>query len=377
MSQVHPGRLDAEGELVPAIPTVDSGVVMKAGRDPVTQEFNDDPDWISYSKLHHEGSFSSGFMLRSDGYRVDLSGNIGRLDRPDNLFNLAIEETVEKASALVQQYGLPPFTPGECSVVQNPTAYDLETGQLTSWSGATVSQLHLTENYATGSAANAQAAIDWLATQSKSHVKRGRAGESTMTWGRKGARVYLKCYIKAEEMLAHAKVHGRTREQVMQDPVYIFCRDNGIIRFELEAGRLLLRDNGLRFLGDITMKKLENLFRSQVDPLLSRVRSDITRIDFDALDIKPAIKMAAMAYLRGEDVRSQLPTRTFYRYSKLLREYGIDISEPLQNAKGFATVIRVIDIAPIQEAPNWYWDYQARMATIAANSDQFAHLKEA
>ncbi len=357
-----------------SLPYVDSGFVVKYARDLETMKFEDDEEWVSHSRVHHEGSFSSGLMLRCDGSRVEFSGNVGRFDRPDNLFNLGFDETLAKANEFLSHYGLPKFHSGDYHENMRPSEYDFKHGLMEEWTGATVSMLHLTKNYITGSAGNAQAAIDWLATQSKSHVKRSRSGESTIAWGKKGGRVYLKCYIKANEMLDHAKAHGRTREEVLNDPVYQFCLKNGVIRFELEAGRLLLRDSSLRFIGDITMPKLNALFDEHVDPILGRVREDITRIDFDTLDIGAGPKMAALAYLRGEDVRSHLTTRTFYRYAKVLRDYGIDISEPLENTQKFTTVIKVIDIQPIAHAPNWYWDHQSRMTQHAANDVQALKL---
>lgn len=117
------------------------------------------------------------------------------------------------------------------------------------------------------------------------------------------------------------------------------------------------------------MQKLENLFRAEVDPLLTRTREDITRIDLDSLAVPPGVRMTAAAYLRGEDVRASLPRATFFRYAKQLRQYGIDIAEPLPNASKFTSLVKVVEIAPIHEAPNWYWEHQSRMAAIAANSE--------
>lgn len=370
ISQSFPGTLAEDGmDLLPTIPKVDSGFVAKIGRDE-NQELNDDPEWITTSRLQHRGSFESSIMLRSDGFRVDLSGNVGRVDRPDNLFNLQWDETLAKTNAFISTHGLPPFSTGHQELNHNVSEYDRKHGNLICWTGATVSMIHLTENYATGSAGNAQAFIDWIATQSKSHVKRGRAGESTVIFGSKGSsRSYLKFYIKADEMLAHAKQHGRSAADIKADPVYQYCKDNGVVRIELEARRLLLRDNQLRFIGDITMPKLEKLFRAEIDPLLHRTREDITRIDLDALDLPPGAKMTAAAYLRGEDVRASLSRATFFRYAKQLRDYGIDISTPLDNASKFTSLIKVVEIAPIHQAPDWYWTHQARMAASAVNTE--------
>lgn len=49
------------------------------------------------------------------------------------------------------------FSAGEQMLNANVSAYDAQHGNFEIWTGATVSMLHLTENYATGSAGNAMA----------------------------------------------------------------------------------------------------------------------------------------------------------------------------------------------------------------------------
>ncbi|PXX51202.1 phage/plasmid replication domain-containing protein [Aquitalea magnusonii] len=366
IKQRHPGRLDLEtGELVPTIPMVDEGVIGKFPRSDDTGEYCEDPEWAMQSRKKIRGSFDSLVIIKSDGFTVELTGNIGRLDRCDNLFNLDFDATLQRCNELLARYGLPPFTAGEQVINPNPSAHDVKHGLFEYWTGASISNIHLTRNYAAGSAANAQAVIDWLATQSMSNVRRGRAGESTTQWGRKGGRKLLKAYIKHVEMLVHR--HGRKRQQVEADPVYQYCLQEGVVRLELEAGRLLLRDNRLRFLGDITMEKLTELFDDEVNPLIGRVKADVTRLELDALPAK--VRMTAAAFLRGENVKTLLSTPTFYRHSKVLRDYGLDISEPLPTLQKFASVIKVIELKPLDSAPDWYWNHQRRMTLSAVPAE--------
>ncbi|QRO33894.1 phage/plasmid replication protein, II/X family [Chromobacterium violaceum] len=250
---------------------------------------------------------------------------------------------------------------------QNPSAYDLKHGLLEYWTGATISCVHLTRNYSAGSPQNAQAVIDWLATQSVARIKRGRAGETTVQWGSKGGRKLLKAYIKHAEMLAHR--HGRKRPEIETDPVYLHCLSHGIVRLELEANRLLLRDNQLRFLGDISMDKLIQLFDEEVNPLLSRTKADVTRFELDSLPA--AVRVTASAFLRGENVRALMSRRTFFRHAKMLREYGIDIAEPLADLHKFSTIIKVVELTPVIQPPQWYWDHQRKMSlSVVTNSNE-------
>ncbi|WP_047238431.1 phage/plasmid replication domain-containing protein [Chromobacterium subtsugae] len=356
ISQRHPGRLNPEtGEVEPVLPLVDDGILGKFGRGE-DGEYSDDAEWASQSAKNVTGSFSTLIRIKSDGYRVTLSGNIGRLDRPDNLFNLSFDATIQRCNQILARFGLPPFTAGERVINQNPSAYDLKHGLLEYWTGACISRLDMTRNYATGSAANAQATVDWLATQSISRVKRGRAGETTVTWGDAGSRKKLIAYIKYAEMLAHP--HGRKREEIEADPVYQYCLQEGVVRLELKAGRLMLRDNLLRYLGDITMEKLTELYDAEVIPLVGRVKTDVTRMELEHLPA--SVRVTAAAYLRGENVRALMSRATFYRHASQLREYGLDIAEPLPTVSKFASVINVIQIHPM-ECPDWYWNHQRKM----------------
>jgi len=48
-------------------------------------------------KIEHVGSFDTKISIRCDGRRVELSGNVGRFGRPDNLFGLPVLETISRA----------------------------------------------------------------------------------------------------------------------------------------------------------------------------------------------------------------------------------------------------------------------------------------
>lgn len=376
ISQRHPGRLDPEtGEVVPVLPIVDSGVVGKWGRDCETGELVDDPEWGNSSKLAIRGSFDSLVMVKCDGFTVRLEGNVGRLDRADNLFNLDFQQTIAKCNEVLSRFRLPPFTPGERVVNMNPSSYDLQHGiNLIHWTGATVTELHCTQNLGTGSPENADAFVRWLSTQSMSNVKGRRTAPEASTWGSERGRFKLTAYIKHLEMLAPGHMHGRSKSEISADPVYQFARENGIVRVELKAKRLMLRDAGLRFLGDITMEKVIQLYQDKVDPLIHRVREDITRLDIGGLPSK--IRMTAACYLRGEDVRHLLSTATFYRHAKALREYGIDIYEPLAKFDKLNQVIKVIEVSPV-ECPSWYWEHQDHLFAQRVHRETLTAIADA
>lgn len=302
--------------------------------------------WESLQRHKVEGSHDTAIQIRCDGYEVFLSGNVGRFGRPDNLFNLDWDQTISKANEILDAYGLPPFTSGERTSHKNVSEYDIRKGITSQWSGATVSRIDVTQNLETGSISNAQSVIEWLDRQSSSHIKKSRAGETTVQYGTGSSRYKTIFYIKSVEM----RTHAQDRNQVLASPIYQFAQSTGIVRNELKANRLLLRDENLRYLGDITMGKLIELHTRKTQ-VINRVRVEENSFEIEALPKR--LQMVASCYFKGENLRAMLSQATWYRHAKALREYGIDIAEPL-NISTFPISIRMIDIRP-SAVPEWYW----------------------
>lgn len=308
-----------------------------------------DMEKLQWESLQHhkvEGSHDTALRLRCDGYEVSLSGNVGRFGRPDNLYNLDWDQTISKANSILDAYGLPPLTPGERTSHKNISEYDIRKGITSQWSGATVSRIDVTQNIECGSLANAQSVIEWLDRQSSSHIKKSRAGETTVQYGTGSSRYKTVFYIKSVEM----KTHAKDRNQVLASSIYQHAEQSGIVRNELKANRLLLRDENLRYLGDITMGKLIELHTRKTQ-VINRVRVEENSFEIESLP--PRLRLVANAYFHGENLRTMMPQSTWYRHAKALRAYGIDIAEPF-NVSTFPISIRMIDIRPSQ-VPDWYW----------------------
>lgn len=275
------------------------------------------------------GSFETSIRLKSDGKHVSLSGNVGRFSRQDNLFNLGWQQTLDKANRICLDRGLPAFTSGTMGASTH----------VTESFGARVSRLDITCNFATGSESQARALIRWLANRSVSRMKKGRAGDESVWWV--NTRHMLKAYIKHIEMLKH----GCSED----DPVFLWCKEQGVVRVEIELKKRLLFDEGLNKLENITDEKLIKVFQDETE-IFNRVdRSD----EPDILDAIPAkSRVYASAWLAGQDLKSLLSNGTLYRHAKILREYGIDILEP-RNVESFPVKVRIVEMKPLS-MPEWY-----------------------
>lgn len=314
------------------------------------------PAWI-------HGSHNTKIQMASDGTLVQLRGNPGRFGRSDNVFNLGWDQTFARCGDLLASQGLPRFQVGEPSA--NPQLFWHLDGTLRSYAdfagytvfpddggpgheGARVWSIHVTRNYVTGSENDAQAVLNWLTSQSVARVKKKVLGASTVVWGNLNY-CQVEAYLKADEMLAHCRGEIE-REMMRQNPVYQWCRQNGVVRVEVKAAKDYLREVGLTWAGDWNMAKVVDLFDARTE-VLHRVRADVE--EFDPSTLPKKVALTAAAWLRGEDVKRIMNLRTFQRHAKVLREYGIDIAEP-RNTVAMPVRIKTIEMQAAT-APDWYW----------------------
>lgn len=275
------------------------------------------------------GSFETSLRIKSDGRHISLSGNVGRFSRKDNLFNCGWRETLQKCNRILLARSLPPFNSGSISNAVGK-------GNISS---ARVSRIDLTANFATGSESQARHLIRWLSTRSVSRMKKGRAGDESVWWV--NSRHMLKAYIKHIEMLKH----GCNED----DPVYQWCKQQGIVRVEIELKRRLLNDLDMVEIGQISDEKLVKVFHDQTEIFNAVDRSD----EPDILDqIPPRSRVHAAAWMAGEDLKNLMSRATFFRHQKVLREYGIDIGEP-RNVEKFPVKVRIVEMKPVS-MPDWY-----------------------
>lgn len=276
------------------------------------------------------GSFDTNLQIKSDGSYIALSGNPGRYSRRDNLFGYGVRKTFEKVNRIMLGLALPVFT-SRCDEIAGNSEYSR---------GARISRLDITCNYTTGSEGQARALIRFLASRSVARMKKGRAGDESVWWV--NTRHMLKAYIKHIEMLKH----GCSPD----DPVYLWCKKNGVVRVELELKRRLLSDEGLRQMENLTDDRIVEIFKRETEIFSAIDRSN----EPDILDAIPQkSRVYASAWLAGQDMQNLASRATLFRHAKVLREYGMNILEP-RNVETFPTIIRTIELQPLAP-PDWYY----------------------
>ena len=175
------------------LPLIDSGCVMACDTDGTLS-------WKTVRKFRFEGSHETGVNVRCDGSTVWFEGNVSRFGRTNNLFGYSLRECIIIVNDILAYLGLPPFTMGQRYLRSKFSADSAFSDRDRSkckdivevWTGARVTRLDMTANYATGSKADALAYLDWLSSQQYSaSVKVGTyPGGDTVDCGRGCKRVF-------------------------------------------------------------------------------------------------------------------------------------------------------------------------------------------
>jgi len=310
------------------------------------------------------GSFDTSIRLRSDGTCVALSGNPGRFDRSDNVFNYGIDDTIEQASRIAGRFGLPAFSAGECRSKATVSERDRELGLWTEWTGAVIRELHATCNMSAGNEALAKEYMGYAAGLRSSRIAKGVYGDETIIFGKLSTKrtpihKAIVIYRKAEEMLAHARGED-AKKAVKASQEYEFARDTGLVRIECKWGSHFLRDNGLRFIGEATMAKIISIFQRETAFLFNANPDRAVRL---VSDMPTKYRLAALAWMRGDDLRQLMSRATYFRMVQGLRDYGIDASERRAGANAESQAEKelqaMLDALPQfhlkpLSAPEWY-----------------------
>lgn len=311
-----------------------------------------------------KGSHDTSLRVRSDGNTVILSGNPGRFGRTDNVFNYGIEETFCKASDVLADFGLPAFTPGECRTKSSVSERDRDLGLFTEWTGALIRELHATCNLSAGNEALAKEYMNYAAGLRASRIAKGVYGDETIIFGKlstkkKPIHKAIVVYRKAEEMLAHAK-GDEAKKAVKASPEYQLARDTGLVRVECKWGSHFLRDNKLRFMGEATMAKIISIYQRETAFLFDAHPDRAVRL---VSELPTKVRLAALAWMRGDDLRQLMSRATYFRVVKALRDFGIDASERRAGAspesqaekdlQAMLDSLPQFDLRPLS-APEWY-----------------------
>lgn len=314
--------------LIQTLPLFNDGAVCVIDKDGCVKH-------TTLKKMRIEGSHESSLFIRCDGHRVSFDGNVSKFARRDNVFGYPFGDALARVNSILSSFELPPFTQGDRHISNfkgNPRSI---------WTGAKVTRVDMTQNFATGSKDEAVAFMRYLQSQQASRMKVGTYGDSdTVDWGRGSRRVYSKAYLKGNEL----RKHGQGDFYVMR--LADWCDSVGLVRFETTYKATQLHAMGCHYLGGFDMRQLELDFEERKELL---TRQSATLDDLTAL---PRNVLGTLRMWQSGDSMEGLSRPTFYRHRKVLLPYGVDIAVK-SNVVKFQPRTRVITLGPVAP-PDFY-----------------------
>lgn len=313
-------------------------------------------EWTTQKHFEYEGSYGTKIRIKCDGQRISFDGNIGRWGRPDNVFGFSVRNCIERANAILEIMGLPPFTHERNA----PTRGDSYIPR-----GCIITRVDLTKNYAAGSPKNAARLIHYFAGQdSGRRASAKQYGENGVTWNEGSKYWYSKMYVKAESL-----------GDDVSDEVKAWTLEQGIVRHEISLKSRYLTQNGLRHIDDWKHNEwvvwddelqevptMENVVYHRFADVLKRGQAVRTPLE----DIPGNIGRIARDWRQGIDVwgDTNYGESTRRRWRKQLLPYGIDIKQP-----SAATRLNIrVEVIELKQAvvPDWYWNSQIKPELRAA-----------
>lgn len=319
------------------IPTLNGGRVIKLRKRESTASRNysltdhhgeiyDDleMEFTTAATFDFEGSFDTHLQIKSEGGRVSLSGNIGRFERPDNVFGYSVADCIRLANKLMVRLGLPEFTgrirPSAAAAPANFEEIKESNGSFHARqdtaikNGAIITRVDLTKNYLTGSQDNASRLMHYLSGMHRRN-KGGKQYANGVTWGEGSKYWYGKMYNKGKEMQKDKYADPALVESVLK---------SGLVRDEISLKTRFLTQNGYNEIGVwMNGDDMENVIYGMFSSVLTQ--TEVSTDDFES--IPGRLGEIAIAWRNGVDMKARLPRNTFYRYRKQLKAYGFDISE--------------------------------------------------
>lgn len=328
------------GELGDQLPKINNGCFVR-------YDAHGSHESTTLKKLEIEGSHETGIFVRCDGATVWFEGNVSRYDRPDNVFGFSFAQCINRINAILGTIGLPPFSAGRKFRSQRDDKYH--------FTGARITRLDLTQNFASGSEENAYAFMRYLATQQASRLKTGVYGEGeTVDFGRHSRRIYSKAYLKHVELLKHMRKQSKEQKCTASRPYdpYVqqladWCASVGLVRFETTYKSTYLIGNNQHYLGSLDMRNLELDFEERQE-VFTRANCEVEELT--SLD-KHTLACYRM-WQAGDDITTKFKKSQFYKHRSALLRYGVDIAIK-SNVSKFEPRVRVIKLSPVP-MPDFY-----------------------
>jgi II/X family phage/plasmid replication protein len=303
---------------------------------------------VEYSvkkRLQIQGSYDARLSIRTaeidaDGNTVmiEFSGNPVKFLQGHNLFgsedllNLVTESILRLSEAISA-----PQPPHILTLIKNGSY--------------TLSRVDINRMFALNSRAEVNAYLYALSTNSRTRSQAAVTKGSTVYLNKESRRWSFKFYGKGQE----SSLKRNTKQGTIDLPLELRKWVDPMLRAELTLKSNELREIGLHIASEWNAIELLDTYEDYVKRIDMAEQKPLD----DVADLLQVVKPKAAVstyhlWKSGNDVRSFLPDRTFYRHRRALLEHGIDISipcspEPKSNVVPFC---KTIELKPAV-LPHW------------------------
>lgn len=306
-------------------------------------------EWQTAKRREVRGSYDSALHIRTAshllplGY-IEVSGNPVKWFQGHNLWGTddvpALVQATAERLVSIPELGLTPS----------------DSDRLLWRAGAIkLTRVDVTDSY---HLATRSEVLAWLrAAEQTAHLSHRGRGQlvkgSTLYFGKHSRRWSLKLYSKGQEIEAK----GHAQEAIMNLPSARSWADR-TLRAELVLRGMELQRRCLGLVSD--WRRFEGVDSSEVTAQLLRpvlgamTMTTAHTLPSEVLDsFRPSLRMAFQTWHAGGDLRSILPTRTFYKFRAELLPHGIDIAtlQP-REASNVVPLVRVLEAVPAS-VPDW------------------------
>ena len=323
----------------------------------------------------YEGSHSTSIRVIISGNRITVKGNPSRINRLDNLFGFtSISQCVAVYNKILLSLELPTFT--KCTkVFQRNDTQQKEGSRVCTYSdGATLTELHITTNKATGEG-NTDDYIKGISTLRYRHMiprlhTNGKTCDFLNPKGKASTLIYPSVYNKANDIQIHTlqkikRLHGEESEEYK----YVinlmkYCEEEGVARFEQKLKSAFLRKHNFRFYGlfdETLLRPIHEEFinideKLQVTAMtLENISERLIRLEI-CKNTRSANTTAMYALQWMSGMSFDLSKKQVQTHRARLRKIGIDIADTCdlsRHSPVFVRKAKEIKVKPLL-IPSWY-----------------------
>lgn len=306
------------------------------GTDPVTGEVT--RRFLSFASV--SGANGSNLQIRSDGYRVQVSGNPSRWGKPDDVFGLTFDDAMAVVQRVLASVGLPEFSngvPGVVQVLSRRAKHGKRERDVPY--GARFKRLDVTTNLETGSVPALESILRRLRAGRHWSGAEPCVDRGSLYFGRGSRHLEVLLYDKGRELRETRKRPG------FVDLLAEHCEAVGVLRLELRLRRGL-KSRNLRDWSGVTHDLLVAELQREVDFMTEQ--AEVSAIE----DVPSPFAGTLALYLMGVDVKAKLSRNTWFAHRKRLLAYGYDIAIP-SNVVQMRVPVRTVYIKQAAP-PDWY-----------------------